>query len=210
MKTGRNSAAPDGQHAPPARVPVALERIEPCCLESADSGPRLVVARRLRPTDLDDDLPEAGKSLRAVCVDLQSGKLLQNIEVFRVEQPESINPKNSYASPTPVIEAGRVYVHFGTNGSACLDTASGSILWTNRNLKLDQQRGPGSSPILYEGLFIVHCDGMDVQHIVALDKHSGKIAWDTNRTGKPHDNPDFRKAYSTPLADRRRQPRRAR
>ena len=191
---------PDGQgHAPPARVPVALN-------ESSDvtwkvpipgqgwSSPVIFGRQIWMTTALD-----AGKSLRAVCVDLHSGKLLQNVEVFRVEHPESINAKNSYASPTPVIEAGRVYVHFGTNGTACLDTASGSILWTNRNLKLDHKEGPGSSPVLYEGLFIVPCDGMDVQYIVALDKHSGKIAWKTDRSGKLHDNPDYRKAYSTPL-----------
>ena len=107
-----------------------------------------------------------------------------------------MNAKNSHASPTPVIEDGRVYVHFGTNGTACLATTTGSILWKNNSLKLEHKEGPGSSPILYGQFLIVNCDGMDVQYVVALDKHTGRIAWKTDRTGKPHDNPDFRKAYS--------------
>ena len=142
---------------------------------------------------------EGGKSLRALCVDRTSGKLVHNVEVFKIDEPESVNAKNSYASPTPVIEEGRVYVHFGTNGTACLSTETGSILWTNQTLKLEHKEGPGSSPILYNGYLIVNCDGLDVQYVVALDKHTGKIVWKTPRTGEIHSNPDFRKAYSTPL-----------
>ncbi len=91
---------------------------------------------------------DAGHSLRAVCVDAASGRLLHDVEVFRVKDPPPINPKNSYASPTPVLDDTRVYVHFGTFGTACLETASGKILWTNQELRLDHKEGPGSSPIL--------------------------------------------------------------
>jgi outer membrane protein assembly factor BamB len=194
---------PDGQgHAPSARVPLAVNESSHVTWKTPIPGQGwsspVAFDRQVWMTTA----TEAGKSLRALCVDLQSGELLQNLEVFRVPQPESINLKNSYASPTPIIEAGRVYVYFGTNGIACLDTGSGRILWNNRDLKLDHKEGPGSSPILYEELVIFHCDGMDVQYIVALDKHTGKIAWKNERSGKPHDNPDFRKAYSTPLVIR--------
>jgi outer membrane protein assembly factor BamB len=147
------------------------------------------------------DLPgDAGaKSLRALCVDRESGKLAHDLEVFRVEHPESINAKNSYASPTPVIEPGRVYVHFGTYGTACLDTTSAKILWKNDHLKLEHKEGPGSSPILCGDLLVFNCDGMDVQFVVALDKRTGSIAWKTDRSGSTAANPDHRKAYSTPL-----------
>lgn len=142
---------------------------------------------------------ESGRSLRAVCVDRSSGRLLQDVEVFHVDKPENVNAKNSYASPTPVIEPGRVYVNYGTNGTACLATDTGSILWKNNSLKLEHKEGPGSSPILFDNWLIVNCDGMDVQYVVALDKRTGRIGWKANRTGKPADNPDYRKAYSTPL-----------
>ncbi|HEY6563606.1 MAG TPA: PQQ-binding-like beta-propeller repeat protein, partial [Pirellulaceae bacterium] len=59
--------------------------------------------------------------------------------------------------------------------------------------------GPGSSPILWRDLLIVHCDGSDVQFIVALDKRDGHVVWKTLRTGKLESNPQFKKAYGTPL-----------
>lgn len=140
-----------------------------------------------------------GRSLRAVGVDLDSGRVVHDVEVFTPREPAPINPKNSHASPTPAIESGRVYVHFGTMGTACLETESGRILWKNNELILDHKEGPGSSPILFEDLLIVNCDGMDVQYVVALKKDTGAVAWKTNRSAPLRDNPDFRKAYSTPL-----------
>ncbi|HEX3657734.1 MAG TPA: PQQ-binding-like beta-propeller repeat protein [Pirellulales bacterium] len=192
---------PDGQgHAPAnAQPPLTWSEQENVRWKTAIPGEGwsspVVLGRQIWMTTAVD----RGHSLRAVCVDRDSGSVLHDVEVFRIEQPESVNAKNSYASPTPVIEDGRVYVHFGTNGTACLATATGSILWKNNSLKLEHKEGPGSSPILYREFLIVNCDGMDVQYVVALDKHTGRIAWKTDRTGKPADNPDWRKGYSTPL-----------
>lgn len=145
---------------------------------------------------------EEGHSLRAVAVHRQSGSVLHDIELFRVDQPPRINPKNSYASPTPVIEAGRLYTHFGTMGTACLDTDSGKILWTSHELRIEHKEGPGSSPILWRDFLIVNCDGMDVQFVAALDKHTGAIAWRSTRSGPLATDPDQHKAYATPLVIR--------
>lgn len=142
---------------------------------------------------------EEGTSLRAICLAAQDGSLLHEVEVFRISDPVHINPKNSYASPTSVLDGNRVYVHFGTMGTACLDATSGSILWRNTELQLDHKEGPGSSPIVHGPHLIVHCDGTDVQYIVALDKETGEIAWKSTRPGPLSPNPDQRKAYSTPL-----------
>jgi outer membrane protein assembly factor BamB len=142
---------------------------------------------------------DEGKSLRGICIDGDTGRLLQSIELFTPAQPPHINAKNSYASPTPVIEASRLYVHFGTVGTACIDTGSGNVLWKNTDLHWDHQEGPGSSPILHENLVIFHADGRDSQSIVALDKQTGQVAWNTKRSGPISDTPDFRKAFCTPL-----------
>lgn len=123
-----------------------------------------------------------GKQMFAVCVDRETGKIVRNIKVFDTPNPEPIALVNSYASPTPAVEAGRLYAHYGTYGTACLDTATGQILWTRRDLNCDHHEGPGSSPILFENLLIVHVDGLDVQYVVALDKHTGKTVWKTNRS----------------------------
>jgi len=123
-----------------------------------------------------------GKQMFAVCVDRETGKIVRHVKIFDTVNPEPIAVVNSYASPTPAIEEGRVYAHYGTYGTACLNTATGQILWTRRDLNCDHHEGPGSSPILFENLLIVHVDGRDVQYVVALDKHTGKTVWKTNRS----------------------------
>ena len=153
--------------------------------------------------------PADGHEAYALAVDCRSGKMLYDIKVFDVPHPQVIHTFNSYASPTPVIEAGRVYVHFGAHGTACLDTSSGKVLWTRRDLECDHYRGPGSSPILVDDLLILHFDGSDVQYVVALDKTTGKTVWKTNRsTDFGTIDGDFRKAFCTPIViqvDGRRQ-----
>ncbi len=138
-------------------------------------------------------------SLRAVSLDLETGELHQNIEVLTEQEPQEIHIKNSYASPTPIIENGRLYCHYGPYGTACIDVKSGEVLWTNRSLRVKHENGPGSSPILWNDLLIVHCDGIDQQYIVALDKRTGKQVWKTPRTGKLGENVQTRKAYATSL-----------
>ncbi len=123
-----------------------------------------------------------GRELFAVCVDCKTGKIVHDVKVFDVESPERIAPVNSYASPTPAIERGRVYVHYGTYGTACLDTATGKTVWSRRDLTCDHHMGPGSSPILHGGLLIFHVDAIDVQYVVALDKTTGETKWKTDRS----------------------------
>ncbi|MBM3858415.1 MAG: pyrrolo-quinoline quinone [Verrucomicrobia bacterium] len=138
-----------------------------------------------------------GRTLHALGVALDTGKLLHNVTVFQRKEPVFVHAKNSHASPTPVIEPGRVYVNFGTAGTACLDTKTGAVLWRSEELQLEHAIGPGSSPLLYRGLFIVNCDGSNTQYVAALDTRTGKLAWKTPRSGTLHDNPDCRKANGT-------------
>lgn len=133
---------------------------------------------------------EEGKSLRVVCVDRDSGALLLNIEVFRLKSTGPLHAKNSLASPTPVLEGDRVYVHFGANGTACL-TQSGELIWKTRLEYDNGQHGAGGSPVLYDDLLIVSCDGQEMQYVVALEKATGKVRWRKYRQGA--------QAYTTPL-----------
>jgi outer membrane protein assembly factor BamB len=141
-----------------------------------------------------------GRELSAVAVDLRNGKILHDLKLFEIEKPAPLgNPTNSYASCTPCIEEGRVYVHFGSYGTACLDTATGKVLWQRQDLPCDHWRGPASSPILYRDLLIVNFDGHDFQYVVALDKKTGRTVWKKDRSfdyGKL--DGDLKKAYSTP------------
>jgi outer membrane protein assembly factor BamB len=140
-----------------------------------------------------------GKEMFALCVDRESGKILHDIKVFDVEKPMFCIEFNSYASPTPVIEEGRVYVHFGTYGTVCYDTTNGKKLWENHDLHCDHWRGPGSSPILYGDLLIVHFDGYDKQFVAALNKKTGEIAWKKDRDiDYGTKDGDLKKAFATP------------
>lgn len=136
---------------------------------------------------------EAGKSLRAICVDRNTGAILQNVEVFRIKSLGNMSPKNSQASPTPILEGDRVYLHFGAYGTACINEA-GEIVWKTRLEYDNGQHGPGGSPVLYENLLIVSCDGQDIQFVAALDKLTGKVRWKRSRQGY--------QAYTTPLVVR--------
>jgi outer membrane protein assembly factor BamB len=139
--------------------------------------------------------------LHAVCVDKTSGKLLHDIELHVERDPQWVHKLNSYASCTPVAEAGRLYCHFGTFGTYCVDMQTAEVVWKNTDaaLKLMHEVGPGSSPVLWQDKLIFHGDGSDVQFVAALDKGSGKLLWKTARTGEMHANPQLRKSYATPL-----------
>lgn len=143
---------------------------------------------------------QGGKSLRAVCVGRDTGRIVHDVEVFALAKLDPKNEFNSYASPTPVLEPGRVYVSFGNYGNACLDAVTGKPIWKSTELKLDHKEGPGSSPVLYKDFFLLHCDGTDVQYVAALQKETGKLAWRTDRRTDFGNKPgDLRKAYNIPL-----------
>lgn len=132
----------------------------------------------------EDEKPD--QSLRALCVDAHSGEIIWNVEVFREDGDKAprIHPKNSHASPTPIVEAGKVYVHFGHLGTACLNTKDGSIVWAVQELAYKPTHGNGGSPVIVDDKLIFSIDGVDRQEVVALDKSTGKIAWETERGTK--------------------------
>lgn len=136
--------------------------------------------------------------LRAIAVDLDSGKVMKDIELARIDMPDPIHTFNSYASPTPTIDENRIYCHFGSYGTFCLDRASGSIQWSKR-YPLDHGVGPGSSPFIDGNKLVLVRDGVDAQYVMAVDKQSGEEIWKTNRPSMRAEDGDHRKAYSTPI-----------
>jgi outer membrane protein assembly factor BamB len=161
---------------------------------------------------------EDGSELFAICIDLESGDIIHDIKAFDVAEPQKeYGGHNTHATPTPIVEDGRVYVHFGTYGTACLDTISGKKLWERRDLNCDHRVRPASSPIIDGDSLFLHFDGIDAQFVAALDKNTGKTLWLRNRQvesdfaatlraggvtdvdkvlkEKPNDH---RKAYATP------------
>lgn len=169
-------------------------------------------------TALGEEPPEE-PSLRLLGVDVASGELRVNVEVFTPDAWQPGHPDNSYASPTPVASGGRVWVHFGTYGTAAYDASKllagdDKPIWRVHNTPQEHEVGPGSSPILVPGagqgadsdgraLLVVHADATDTQAIVALDAASGEIVWRTERfvptDVQAYHSVAHHKAFSTPL-----------
>jgi outer membrane protein assembly factor BamB len=155
---------------------------------------------------------EDGHEFFVLCLDANTGEILHNKKLFHCDSPEPLgNAVNCYATPSPAIEPGRVYVHFGSYGTACLDTATGEVLWQRNDLPCRHYRGPSSSVVLFENLVILTFDGVDLQYVAALDKSTGETVWKTDRDVEWNDqnvtgpsaqqirDGDHRKAHSTPL-----------
>lgn len=141
----------------------------------------VIVAGRIFLTTAVHDEKEKTYSLRALCLDAQNGKILWNTPVFlETSKSPRIHSKNSHASPTPIVKDGKIYVHFGHLGIACLD-ADGKILWKNNEYPYQPVHGNGGSPCITQETLIFSADGTDIQAVIGLDIHTGKTRWKTNR-----------------------------
>ena len=192
---------PTGQgHAPDTAVPAGVERDRERDLAGSGGRSWLVIAGRRRRPHLADDrgdrFQRQAASLRLLAYDAETGANTLDVEVFGSDETYLLNPKNSFASPTPVLDPDgeRVYVHFGATGTAAVSTG-GDVLWRTR-FPYISQHGNGGSPILHDGRLVVSIDGYDTAYLVAVDARTGEERWRSTR-------PDpVSQAYSTPLVIR--------
>lgn len=145
-----------------------------------------------------DDMQTAEHvTLKAVCVDAKDGKLLWETQLFDVDHPAPVHWLNSWATPTPAVEAGRLYCDFGTFGTASLNAETGTLVW-KRSVPVDHQVGPGSSPAVFGNLLILVRDGRDAQFLTALDKATGEPVWRTERPAIQTTSPNLKKSFCSP------------
>jgi outer membrane protein assembly factor BamB len=199
----------DQGHCHPANLPIRWSEQENVVWKTPIPGKAwsspVIWGKRIWLTSATED----GTQLMVLCVDKDSGKVILRKRLRTVVAPQYCHPFNSYASPSPVIEEGRVYVSFGSPYNACLDSVSGEVIWERTDFVCYHFRGPGASPFLYKNLLLLHFDGSDFQYVVAMDKQTGQTVWRTDRsvdyqdldpqTGKPALEGDYRKAFSTPV-----------
>ena len=146
-----------------------------------------------------EDMDTAGHiTLEALCLDSAQGNILWRTPLFDVEQPAPVHSLNSWATPTPVVEPGRLYCDFGDFGTACLEAKTGKVLWKTR-VSADHQFGPASSPILCSNLLVLVRDGRDAQYVAALDKQTGQTVWKTDRPPIVAEYGYLKKSFVTPL-----------
>jgi outer membrane protein assembly factor BamB len=132
--------------------------------------------------------------LVAMALDGHRGEVLWQKVVFeQTSDAPSIHSKNSHASPTPVSDGKRLYVHFGHQGTACL-SLDGDILWKNQLHRYLPRHGNGSSPVLTDGLLVMTCDGEDQAFTLALRTTDGSVAWKSPRSVEA----ERRFSFSTP------------
>ena len=181
-------SAGDG-HAAATNLPATWNEITNVAWKTAIPGkgwssPSLFRGRLYLTTAVPLDAGSASSSelsLRALAVDAANGQIMWNVEVFKQGAgAPKIQTKNSHASPTPLIEGNRLYVHFGHQGTACLDLA-GNVVWKNTEHHYPPVHGNGGSPVLVDGLLVFSCDGADNPYVVALDAQSGKEVWRFDR-----------------------------
>ncbi len=125
--------------------------------------------------------PTTAHDLRLIILNRDDGQAIRSISVFK-QSPRApqIHKKNSHASPTPIVDGDHVFVHFGHQGTACL-TLDGDIVWRTIELEYPPVHGNGGSPVIVGNSLIFSCDGARDPFVVALDKRTGDIRWQTPR-----------------------------
>lgn len=142
-----------------------------------------------------------GHEFYTLCFDLKTGKLLDEKTIFTAADPQRIHGTNSYATPTPCIEAGKVYVNFGTFGTACINTDNFEVVWKREDMPCKHMQGPASSIILHKNMLIVHLEGTENPYVTALNKETGETLWKSVRPAEIYDTIEAvsRKSYQTPI-----------
>ncbi len=143
---------------------------------------RLFLTTAIPATANSESTEHGDLSLRLLSLDVADGSQLSNVEVFRQSSNDTarIHEKNSHASPTPFVDESRIYLHFGHQGTACLNL-DGELLWKNRRYRYQPVHGNGGSPIVVGETLIFSCDGRSDSFIVALDKFTGEETWRRDR-----------------------------
>jgi outer membrane protein assembly factor BamB len=157
------------------------------------SSPVIVGSKVFLTTAVPQESDDEPHDLQLVCVDLTDGQIQFATTLFEQHGPVQMHKKNSHASPTPLVRDGRVYVHFGPQGTACT-TLNGKPLW-KQTLSYKPVHGNGGSPVLVGDTLVIACDGSDEQYVVGLDSANGEVRWKTARDTSPQKGFSF----ATPL-----------
>lgn len=160
-----------------------------------DAAAETLASGRFQSKDFE---AHASVTLFALELNAESGEILRRIDLFKHDAPTPIHWMNSYASPTPASDGQRVFCHFGALGTACIDIATGKVLW-KRELKVEEITGGGASPALWKDTLYLACDGADKQYVIALDKLAGQTKWQVDRPAIEVADDSKRRSFSTPI-----------
>ncbi len=117
--------------------------------------------------------------LQVLAFDWRDGAPVWKRVVYEGTVFDNRHKQGSYAAPTPVVDGERVYAFFESQGIYAFDF-EGNALWNASLGNIGSMgMGPGTSPVLFEGLVILQCDEDmgEKSFLVALDKLTGKEVW---------------------------------
>ncbi|HQZ26579.1 MAG TPA: PQQ-binding-like beta-propeller repeat protein [Verrucomicrobiales bacterium] len=108
---------------------------------------------------------------------------------------------NNFASSTPVLDADRIYALWGSGEKTeaiALDHG-GKLVWQREWPEFTSDHGFGTSPILSDGVLILHTDSVEKRKslVMGLDPATGKSLWEIERITPPGEEKHLT-AYSTP------------
>lgn len=130
------------------------------------------------------------QKLLTIGMDRASGKVLWEVE-SPITQLEKIHGIGSLAQPSPATDGKLVVSFFGSSGLTCLDR-DGKLQWRIPMGPFNNDFGAGNSPILVGDLVILCQDHDTDSFLMAIDKHTGKTVWKTDRG-------EFPRNYCTPV-----------
>lgn len=135
----------------------------------------------------------AAERIWLLCFERTTGQQLWQTEVYRGPLPK-IHDDNSPASATPACDGRRVYFPYQTEETVCLAAVGldGQIIWNKAVGPYKAIQGYSASPALYQSLVIVPVDGSLGNHLVALHRGTGEVAWRSPL-------PEGLESYASPL-----------
>ncbi len=118
------------------------------------------------------------------CLDLTSGEVLWQRQLFEGTPAIGRHRKNSFASETPVTDGEAVYVYASHHGLYAVDF-DGAPLWTTalKAYPILLEFGGGTSPALHGDDIYVLNDNEEASFLAAFDKRTGEARWRTPRSG---------------------------
>lgn len=128
------------------------------------------------------------------CFDLETGKLLWSDSY---STPYTMNPAavthGKGPKSTPVVHNNKLYT-FGISGVlSCYDTATGKVRWRKEFSKSFKATSPfygaATSPVVRNGLVIVHVGGHDGGALTAFDAETGEVKWSWAGDGPGYASP---------------------
>jgi outer membrane protein assembly factor BamB len=130
----------------------------------------------------------------ATCLDLETGKVLWR---DAYPTPYMMNPAalshGKGPKSTPVLSDNKLYT-FGISGIlSCYGAATGKLIWRKEFSKQFKATSPlygaASSPLVHNGLVIVHVGGNDSGALMAFDAQTGEVKWSWKEDGPGYASP---------------------